>query len=279
MILVVGDVIVDKYVHCKMERISREAPVPILDVIRTTVRPGGAANVAENIRSLGEEVMLVSVGDRHNVPPELRSYRWVTSSRVNVRTRYVVDDIHVLKIDESCKDITNDQRQSVLDELIYCISTDPPKVLVMSDYDHGIFEEEFSRKLIEFSNEHRVPVIVDPRKDDWDQFRHATVLTPNLADYGRKFDGYPNPMILLTMGGKGMSLFHYDNPCDNVIDIPAHPVKCVDPTGAGDTVVAALAVGMSRGMSLEMAARFSNKCASIAVQHRGTYAVKESDLD
>lgn len=285
MILVVGDFMVDEYVHVAIDRISPEAPVPVMRELRREVKPGGAGNVAANIHTLGEKVRLLTVVgelDARWWNPLVAQCPWVGWIQdqlrdTTVKTRFVADrGQQVARLD---RETTTDIRHLTLDRLKDSIKQqlNGVKVIVISDYQKGVVTDNLARWLIDGARELKIPVIVDSKCTDTSRFDGATIWTPNEHEY-REARVIPDVMFsVVTMGSKGIKIYKKS---ENVV-IPAIDRQDVaDVTGAGDTVVAALAVWFAeRGTTdIEGAVGFANHAASIAVSKRGTYAVTREEI-
>ncbi len=302
-ILVVGDVMLDEYVWGEAGRISPEAPVPVLEVVRETVRLGGAANVARNIASLGGRARLLSVvGDdalaarldallRENgiAPGDL-----VTDPArpTTLKTRIIASRQQVVRVDrESRAALAERTRSEIRGRLRACLST--ANGIVVSDYGKGVIDLELMRGLAGDAREHGVFVSVDPKESHFAQYRHVSLVTPNtleasgaagipirdvasLEAAGRKLlaelecEG-----VLVTRGPEGMSLFRAGT---ETTHIPVMAREVYDVTGAGDTVIAAFTLARVAGASYEEAAVLSNAAAAVVVGKVGTAAVTPDEL-
>lgn len=259
-IAVVGDALIDRWIYGRVDRISPEAPVPVFIHERTVETPGGAANVAENLKALGCTPLLCSdaVG------------RWA------VKTRFVAGNVQqqLLRYDiEECRPIDREREDIILNE----IARSGVNVLVLSDYAKGVFSGALAQRLIALVEDLRCKVIVDPKGNGWSKYRGADVVTPNLKEWFEvqsSFDGIG--AVLLTRGAEGMSLIRHSQ---DRLDIPATNRNAVDVCGAGDTVVAALAACLAVGMDLETAARVANAAAGVVVGKRGTAVCTRAELE
>ena len=298
-VLVVGDVMLDRYWFGEVSRISPEAPVPIvkIEADRTRESPGGAANVAVNAAALGASVTLLSViGDDepgHTLERLLgerrvnASLRRDASIETTVKLRVIGGRQHqLLRIDfenppsrEVLRDKLDDYRQMVGD----C------DVVILSDYGKGGLTH--ISQMIEVTRERKKSILVDPKGDDYSRYSGATVVTPNRAELREVVGSWRNEdeltqkaqalrerlglrALLVTRGSEGMTLYesgsrHHERATEHEV---------IDVSGAGDTVIATLGVMLAAGMPLEEAVRVSNVAAGIKVLKFGTAVVQPKEL-
>lgn len=242
-ILVIGDAMIDRYIYGSVERISPEAPVPVFVYEHSEDREGGAGNVASNIRALGGHAPVMS----GIIPP--------------IKERYIVGGQQIFRCD----------REEIMPADPMEIDLTGYDALVVSDYCKGTIGPWINPII----NKAACPVIVDTKNPDWRWFKGATVITPNEKEYQAASKEYTVPTILMTCGEHGMVLMEQGNA---PVRIPAQAKQVYDVTGAGDTVVAALAIGLASGMSMLEAANLANKAAGIVVGKRGTATVTMEEL-
>lgn len=302
-ILVIGDVMVDEYVWGQVRRISPEAPVPVVEVVRRTFLPGGAANTAANVVSLGGQALLGGVTGEDSSAESLASVlgRYGVSSEgliidssrpTTTKTRIMAHHQQVARMDL-------EQRLALpvqLEELLLSWARRQlPDVdaCILADYDKGVISPRLASKVIAAAREMEKPVIVDPKGIDYAKYSGATIVTPNVHEalkaIGREAaDEVPIPQLarqimqiatvdalLITRGAEGMSLFRPDVAA---LHIPAVARNVFDVTGAGDTVVSTLALALATGASLDDAARLANQAAGIVVGKMGTSTVTREEL-
>jgi rfaE bifunctional protein kinase chain/domain len=293
-ILVLGDVMLDRYLWGDAVRISPEAPVPVVESREETLRLGGAANVACNIRSLGGRPRLIGVVGEDGFAQELR--RTVgdhgigaeliisdPSRRTTTKTRVVARHQQVVRIDrEDPHEIEGNVLKRVRDAALHAL----PDVagIVLSDYGKGVIVTELLRELLDEAGRRSIPVCVDPKETHFFSYQGVTVLTPNVTEastaFGRRIKDAPTLLeagrslrerlvarsLLITQGEEGMTLFeegvetHY----------PAVATEVFDVTGAGDTVVSTFTLAVSAGGSLRQSALLANHAAGIVVREVGT---------
>ncbi|MBI78616.1 MAG: bifunctional heptose 7-phosphate kinase/heptose 1-phosphate adenyltransferase [Rhodospirillaceae bacterium] len=301
-ILCLGDVMLDKFVYGDVSRISPEAPVPVCRVIDEASMLGGAGNVARNLAEVGVSVDFVSVvGNDEAADQVLSLVQGINQIRpklirepgrqTTIKERYFGGSQQLMRLDrEDCKDISNDTKENIFDYVRKTIAT--ADALILSDYGKGILTPESLQELISIAKNCNCPVIVDPKGGDYQRYRGATVITPNLRELSESSKRgivdnttlvdaarfiameYGIENILVTRSAEGMTLVS-----DKSIDhLPAEAREIFDVSGAGDTVVAILAAVLAAGGGLLMASRLSNIAAGIAVGKTGTAVVSATEL-
>ncbi|WP_340268389.1 D-glycero-beta-D-manno-heptose-7-phosphate kinase [Sphingobium mellinum] len=299
----VGDLMLDRFIYGAVTRISPESPVPILSIDHMESVPGGAANVTRNIAAMSGECSLIGVIGNDKVGSDLISalsevdhihFVPITeSTRPTIeKTRFVAQGQQLLRADH--EDICN-VSESVEDRIYACAveMLQSRNILVISDYAKGVVTDGLLRRLIPAARLAGVAVIVDPKSSDLARYAGATILTPNISEARaatgmmitndaeaeaaglKMLDMAQCDAILLTRSEQGMSLFRKDQP---PLHISASAREVFDVSGAGDTVVAALAVALGGGMTMEEAARMANAAAGLVVGKRGTATVSISEV-
>ena len=295
-ILVVGDVMLDRYWFGEVSRISPEAPVPIVKVERTEERPGGAANVARNIASLGAVVELLSVIGDDEAGARLQDlireagvsanlHRDATLS-TTVKLRVIGRQQQLLRIDFE----TTPSREVLADKLLdFGLLLDVCNVVILSDYGKGGLAH--IGRMITMAREKGKSVLIDPKGDDYSRYRGATLITPNRAELKQVVGSWSSQAelevkvqklrkeldldaLLLTRSEEGMTLFRDGS----VFNEPARAREVYDVSGAGDTVIAVLAAMLAGGCALEAAVSVANIAAGIVVGKLGTATVQLSEL-
>lgn len=296
-ILIVGDVMLDRYWLGDTTRISPEAPVPVVNIKGTEDRPGGAANVAMNAAALGAKVSVLGlVGSDENarlLEDKLHSYEISTHllAQENFSTitklRVLSRNQQLLRMDfeKSFSKVDKTSLETRFSELI-----DTVNVLVLSDYNKGTLSNV--EALITLARERNIPIVVDPKGDCFEKYRGATLITPNVAELslvtGKAEDeqtlfsqatntrnAYDLGALLLTRAEKGMSLFTSN---DRTLHLPAKAREVYDVTGAGDTVVSTLAAAIGAQLTLPEACVLANYAASLVVGKVGTSSVSATEL-
>jgi len=283
-ILVVGDIMLDRYTEGTVERISPEAPVPIVKVKDEYHTLGGCGNVVRNIRSIGGNAdCLSSVGidiEGDIITDELnkigaRSCLFYGSKRTIVKERIIADQrkVQMLRIDrEIISDVSPKQSIETFKE--FC--RDIYDMVIISDYAKGMINSE----LMEFlKTNQNADIIVDPKPQNINMYNDVFMITPNEKEWRQMELSSPYtlnrvPFILQTLGNKGMNLIN--NQINKSFYIPAEPVEIFNVSGAGDTVISVMAVCLSMGIDVLDCAKIANKCAGYVVTKPGTTVVSES---
>lgn len=296
-ILLIGDVMLDRYVYGDVRRVSPEAPVPVLRGDSEDASIGAAANCARNITALGDSVTLISVvGDDESGAITLGKigedrlitpYVMVEKGRQStVKTRFLSENHQMLRVDWECG---YDISLPLQDRIIALAEAEILKhdIVILSDYDKGVLTGRVISAIVAAAKKYARQIIIDPKKTDWTIYSGATVVTPNLNEWfiatGRDYD--PNFVgikrvewdignILVTRSKQGMTLINGNGHTD----IPAVARHIIDVTGAGDTAVAVLAMGMASGLTVLEAAKLANKAAGIVVGKPKTATLTQEEL-
>jgi len=295
-VLVVGDVMLDRYWFGDVDRISPEAPVPVVKISRTEERPGGAANVARNAAALGARTTLLSATGADEAGATLE--RLLAADRVQtsfhrdpalpttVKLRVIGRQQQLLRIDFETAPSHEVLATKLADYDGLLAASD---LVILSDYGKGGLAHIAT--MIARARAAGKPVLVDPKGDDWARYRGANVITPNRGELrqvvGRWADGQELAVkaqrlrtelevdaLLVTRSEEGMSLYT----AEGVDDIPAVAREVYDVTGAGDTVIAALGVMLGAGADLRSAVRIANEAAGVVVGKLGTAVVTPDEL-
>ncbi len=297
-ILVVGDIMLDKYSHGNVSRISPEAPVPIVDIKKTIYKPGGASNVAQNLSALGMNVTLLGItGDDPELKELIKVIRHTNirfdpvkdiSIRTTLKSRIIGNDQHLMRLDHEDKNKSS-MHNSLLNKLNkYIDNTD---LIILSDYDKGTIKP-IAKKIINLANENNIKVIIDPKGIDYSIYKGAFLVKPNELEFetivgkpknnkdmiqkGKELkDSLNLNALLLTLGKNGMILFDKKT----VITFPTSQKEVYDVTGAGDTVISVLAASLSSNKTLKKSCELANIAAGLSIQHLGTVSVSKSDLN
>jgi D-beta-D-heptose 7-phosphate kinase/D-beta-D-heptose 1-phosphate adenosyltransferase len=302
-VLVYGDIMLDRFVYGSVERISPEAPIPVLSVERTVDMPGGAANVARNIATLGAQAILIGVVGADSWSQDLRTQlsrdpsielRLITdpSRPTTVKTRHVADRQQILRADvESRADLSPEIAAQALAAFRACLSE--ISVVILSDYAKGTLSDSLTQQLIAAARAAGKPLLVDPKCRSFNKYRGATVLTPNRhelhlvcgTDCGsdeQVTEGARSILaqgicdsLVVTRGKDGMSVVAGDN---EPVHLRTVAREVFDVSGAGDTAVAALSLGIATGAAVADAARLANVAAGIVVGKYGTATVTAGEI-
>ena len=302
-ILVVGDVMLDRYVWGSVSRISPEAPVPVLEITSESTSLGGAANVANNIRSLGATPILVGViGNDDNGNRFLRECEAhgistdglvVDRSRpTTIKTRYIAHHQHVLRTDrESKKTVGKKIEKRTIDAIrLLCAGTD---AILIQDYDKGTLTRDIIKETAAEAERTKKILAVDPKVDHFFDFVGATVFKPNEREVeralGLRIEGEASlkragerilerlkcSYLLITRGEQGMTLFERNG---TITHVPTRAKEVYDVSGAGDTAIAVLTVALATGARITEAATLANHAAGLVCGEVGIVPVTGQSL-
>lgn len=305
--VVIGDVMIDSYFWGKTERISPEAPVPVVSVKNKENRLGGAANVARNIKALDAEVFLCTViGDDdggatfellmkdENMPVD--GLVKDESRPTTVKTRVISQSQQMLRIDEeTISPINRKINKKLIERIQSIIENEDIDVVIFEDYDKGLITPNLIKQIITFCREHGVPVTVDPKKNNFKAYKHATLFKPNLKELreGLKIEmpevkkenldkaiALLNEKIevdqaLITLSERGV----YINTAQGSKIIPAHIRNIADVSGAGDTVIAVASLCLALGMEPEFTAQLANLAGGLVCEQIGVVPINKNLLE
>ncbi len=302
-LLILGDVMLDRYLWGNVHRISPEAPVPVVEVESETVRLGGAANVAHNVAALGAEAILIGVtGDDY--PAQLLvaelSARGLNSAGLlqdksrptSIKTRIVARHQQVVRADqESREEISHHLEELIVASVLRYLPT--LAACIVSDYGKGVITRSLLDRLLPELTRAGIPVCVDPKEAHFFSYRGVSIITPNLLEAGLAWgrplrtdellDQAGNDLrqrlechaVLITRGDRGMSLFESGR---SRLDLNTVAREVYDVTGAGDTVISVYAALLAAGASHPEAAEISNHAAGIVVREVGTATATPSAI-
>ncbi len=300
-ILVVGDIMLDRYIHGEVERISPEAPVPVLRHAQRYERAGGAANVAMNLAGLGAQATLAGFWGADREKEELASLLdqdgvnyapVVTGSLPTIsKTRIVARTQQMLRLDiESQKKPSPDDLQRLIDTSVAAVAH--ADAVILSDYAKGALSDELCRAVIRAARDRAIPVLVDPKTRDLGKYSGATTVCPNLNELSQA-TGVPSyevdallhaaekqvvehefEYLTVTMSEKGIRIVRPGYTYHS----PARAREVFDVSGAGDTVIATLAAGLAGGLKVETAIELANLAAGIVVGKVGTVPITSGEL-
>jgi D-beta-D-heptose 7-phosphate kinase / D-beta-D-heptose 1-phosphate adenosyltransferase len=302
-VLVLGDVMLDRFVYGSVARVSPEAPIPVLEILRSVDSGGGAANVARNVAAIGASVTLIGVTGNDPWATDLRE-QIATSPGIDaqlivdfdrpttVKTRYVADGQQILRADRELRgSLSADVERRILAQ--FEDSLRHADVVVLSDYAKGVLSERITQAAIQAARDVAKPVIVDPKAKDFRKYTGATVLTPNRLELqatcgfecatdeavesaARPFlDNEVCSAMVVTRGKEGMSVIAKGQAA---VHLRTMARQVFDVSGAGDTAVAAMALSIAAGASIVSAATLANLAAGIVVGKSGTAVVTVSEL-
>lgn len=302
-IAVIGDLMLDEYMWGQVDRISPEAPVPVVNLTGQSSTPGGAANVAGNILGLGDIPLLIGVVGNDNGAAILD---WLLKEKgiatdgllsdpqrpTTMKTRIIAHNQQVVRADREVKDDISaelqDQAVGILED-----RKDRLKGLIISDYGKGVITKKLLKRLIEFCLKNGIFIAVDPKDTNFPRYRKVSLITPNHHEAGFAYglriideetlnvvgkgllEKLEARSILITRGEKGMALFQAGK---DVRLIPTLAKKVFDVTGAGDTVIASFVSAVAAGATLEEATVISNQAAGVVVGEVGTAVITKEAL-
>ena len=305
-VLVIGDTILDAYVQGEVTRISAEAPVPIVAVSSEEHRLGGAANVAANVSSLGASCHLIGVVGEDLSATELQ--KLMTRSNIHTdglvydstrptssKTRVIGRNQQIVRVDrESTAPISRAVREEV--RATFARLLDETDAVIIEDYDKGLFDKALIAEIRDLAKARDLPVIVDPKIENFWHYHGTTCVTPNTVEAGggagRRIASMDDlrfvgaelmtklalEYLLITRGPDGMSLFERGENALNVTHIPTIAREVFDVTGAGDTVIAVFTTALAAGANPQTAARLANYAGGLVVAHLGCVTASADEL-
>ncbi len=300
-VLVIGDFMLDTYTTGKVKRTSPEAPVSILHVQKEESLPGGAGNVALNLVSLGANVTAIGRIGCDMAGDELKEFLFKEGVDVKgiiyqkgfktpVKNRLIADSQQVLRVDfENISPLPEELEEQVLFSLKERL--EDVQIIAISDYGKGFLTNPLLEAIISLAKERSIPVIVDPKGDDFSKYAGATMIKPNLSEaYAAAklpqstslekvaqniFHSCKADMLLITRSEAGMSLFYKDGSFHN---FPVRSKEVKDVTGAGDTVLAMISVTLANSIDIKFSAQLANIAAGIAIERLGCTRITLSDM-
>ncbi len=302
-VLIVGDLMLDRFIYGEAKKISPEAPVPVVEVKKETYCLGGAGNVANNITSLGGNVLLVGVAGEDYTAELL--YKEMADRKIgdsgvfadngrltSMKTRIIAGHQQIVRYD---KETVREISPAVLAKIMDFIKNSLPScdAVLISDYGKGVITQKLINEIIRLAKKHKKIVTVDPKIEHFSRYEFVDCLTPNLSEAkagmhviklndDADFDKLGRAIlkklkcrsVLITQGESGMTLFE----SKRKTHIPTVAKEVFDVSGAGDTVIATLTLALASGASLLDAAKISNYAAGIVVGKLGTAAVSSKEL-
>ena len=303
--IVVGDVMVDAYMMGKVDRISPEAPVPVVSVTDRKYRLGGAANVALNIAAFGTEVYLCSViGNdsmgqvfrdllrEHNLPDN-----GIISSenrKTTTKTRVISGGQHLLRIDdEDASQISDELKEILMFRISQIIENEHIDILIFEDYDKGLLSPDIIHRITMLCRQNKIKVTVDPKKRNFDAYKYVTMFKPNLKEFceGCKIDKTKDieilkpyakeflqnnniDILMITLSENGILICTQKN----YIHIPAQIRDIVDVSGAGDTVISVASLLLTASEDIREIARIANFAGGIVCEKVGVVPIDMETL-
>ncbi len=302
-VAIIGDMMLDGYLWGDVKRISPEAPVPIVEIDNEFFRFGGAANVALNITKLGGNAMpfgLLGKDDNASIFKDLVNKANMSgdflindaSRPTTTKTRVISADQQIVRIDkESKKTISEELEQTLFDSLKNNINS--IDAIILEDYNKGVLSENLIYKIIELANKENKVITVDPKFENFFNFKNVTVFKPNLKEtedsFGRKINSKSDiekigfellkkinsKYILLTLGADGMAIFESGKQMEI---IPTKARKVLDVSGAGDTVISTLTISLLAGASISEATNLANYAGGLVCEDAGVVPIEKEKL-
>ena len=301
-ILVFGDVMLDRYVSGSVDRVSPEAPVPVLQPIKEEIRLGGAANVALNLSSLGSKVSLIGISGKDSSSAQI--FRLLKENKIKneivksnlptiTKLRLLSSKQQLLRVDNE-EEFTKEDWNSAKKRFDKSIALNSNNLLIISDYGKGTLQD--IPGLIKKAKKSKKIVLVDPKGNNFSKYKGADVITPNFSEFIGEVGAVKNEReitakakslikslklgaLLVTRGPEGMTLFNKEK--GNVVrsDFPTQAQEVFDVSGAGDTVIASVAAALSTGLDMTSAVKLANVAAGIVVGKSGTATASISEIE
>lgn len=290
-VLVIGDIMLDQYIFGSVNRISPEAPVPVLNFELKKNTLGGAGNVVINLINLGAKVSLATIIGRDSKAEIIKKLLKEAKVSLNytkiskeanstVKTRYISKNTQLLRLDNDSIGFLKTDINSLKGKILKRIDTFDS--ILISDYNKGVCEKKLIEDVIFYSNKKSIPVFIDPKGSDWKKYRNAVCLTPNVKEVKDELkidsevdfkkaaktikERYNLKSCLITRGPNGMT--YYDD--NNFINQKVGEKEVFDVSGAGDTVISSLVAAFSSGVKLERVLELASLSSSEVVTHFGT---------
>ncbi len=306
-VLIIGDVMVDFYLFGEVNRISPEAPVPVVEIASKEARPGGAANVALNILELGAKPILLSMIGRDNTGnlmlKMLRDFGVRTNhilqnkNRVTtLKTRVFDEDKQVVRFDEEeIEDVNEAQETLLIKEFRKILLNDKPDIIILQDYNKGVLTKYFIKQVLLLASKSGIPVAADPKERNFFDYQAIDLFKPNLREFSEAIGYRINPKsidslrsgadelrrknrfknLMVTLGSNG--IFCYTKEGQSFI-VPARSIKAADVSGAGDTAISIAALAFAQKYPLKEIAQFANKAAAAVCKKVGVSPISLREL-
>ncbi|PHN06727.1 bifunctional heptose 7-phosphate kinase/heptose 1-phosphate adenyltransferase [Flavilitoribacter nigricans] len=304
-VLIIGDVMIDRYLRGRVQRISPEAPVPVVQWQDNEDRLGGAANVALNIKAMGATPYLFSVigkdDNQHSFLTEMQQNGLddrgiiLSGERVTtVKTRVIAQNQHLLRVDkEDTHDLSEKEADHLLARLTDCLEEFPIDVIIFQDYNKGVLRPDLIRTVIDLAEKRQIPTVVDPKFKNFWNYRNVTLFKPNLREIQDQLsfrvapeadslltaarvirERLNNRISLVTLSDKG--LFAEQNGQYHLL--PTQARNIADVCGAGDTVISVVSLGLALGLPLEEIGQLANLAGGQVCEKVGVVPVDKAQL-
>lgn len=307
-ITVIGDIMLDKYIKGSVDRISPEAPVPVVRVTEEKMVPGGCGNVAWNLAELGAFPSIISIIGEDESAIYLKKI--INQKNIDIsgifqiknfltieKTRIIAEHQQIVRFDREKEYKITPHTETLLINTLNQKISQGCHAVIFSDYGKGVFSQKIIETAIKICLKAKIPVCVDPKIEHFRKYKNVTCITPNTSEAFQGMGLFPqksqkeienlgvkiiktlNPKcLLITQGESGMTLFDNSFKKTKIIHIPTRAIEVYDVTGAGDTVISTFALSLAAGGNFEEAAKISNLAAGIVVGKLGTATVSQSEL-
>ncbi len=305
-VLIIGDVMIDSYLWGKVDRISPEAPVPILNITKREDRLGGAANVALNVKSLGATPILCAVVGKDQHQPLFKSLLKEAGlsdigiiesehRKTSVKTRLLGHHQHLFRIDDEDDSLLSPAlNEELIQKIIEILHQEKISVIIFEDYDKGVIQQTLIDATVKEAQQLKIPVVVDPKKRNFLNYKNVQLFKPNIKELkeGLKidFDHYHHPslinaaqklkenlqadMVMITLSEQGILMLDDQEALIN----PAHIRSISDVSGAGDTVISVAALGLAAGMSPKEFSELANLAGGLVCEKVGVVPIDKNEL-
>ncbi|HBF89234.1 MAG TPA: D-glycero-beta-D-manno-heptose-7-phosphate kinase [Bacteroidales bacterium] len=305
-IVVIGDVMIDSYMWGKVDRISPEAPIPIVTIQNKEDRLGGAANVGLNIKSMGAEPIILSIIGNDNygdiflklLKHEKLSTEGIIESKeriTTVKTRILGGNQHLLRVDEEITcDISSELELKLINSFKEIIANNKVNAIIFEDYDKGVITQKIISEIIHLSNERAIPILVDPKKNNFSYYKNIALLKPNFKEFvfglsakvekndfneiSRLANQYNREnsieSMLITLSEKGVLIANKNT----YSHFDALEIDIADVSGAGDTVISLAALCMAAKINMEKLAFIANVAGSLVCEKAGVVQINKQYL-
>ncbi len=298
-VLLIGDIMLDRFIYGDVGRISPEGPIPVLSIQRENEMLGGAGNVLANMRALGCQCDIISVIGSDMAGATIKGLISQNDGLIedsnrptSLKTRYIAQNQQLLRVDhERSMAIESNIQQEILKKAKQFMKA--TKFLILSDYGKGVLTDDLTRDLMKLAQDNNVTVIVDPKGKDFSKYAGAHIITPNKKELSESTNNsavssnkdvelaakeliqkYNIPTVIATRSEDGISVIGKDTP----IHIRTKPREIYDVSGAGDTVVATMATALAAGAALSQAAELANMAGGLVVAKMGTAIISKEEL-
>ena len=310
-IIIVGDIMVDSYIWGSVDRISPEAPVPVVTVKERGNRLGGAANVAVNIKALGAEPIICSVIGKDSKGKELQQLmkddnmptQGIIESNDRLTTtkfRVIGNNVQMLRVDEEITDdLLPDEEKHLIDTIANIIRNEQIDAIIFQDYNKGILTKHTISEITKLANQHQVITAVDPKKNNFSEFKDVTLFKPNLKELREGIQAEVDPtnkkslekgalvlhkklnarIIMTTLSEHGVFISAKNNGGNfSALTLPAHVRSITDVSGAGDTVIALATICLALKQEPEFIASISNLAGGLVCEYVGVVPIQKEKL-